>query len=119
MALKDVPSDVLYFPKRQIPLSFPPETFSPIFPLISQNPKELEDYLRPYGYAVTAIPYPTVPKGQERIRVTLHSHNTTAQLDDFVKHVMEWVHIMMTPAEERQEIATRVKQETSQFRAML
>ena len=36
------------------------------------------------------IPYPVVPKGEDRIRVVLHAGNTEAELDGFVACLVEW-----------------------------
>ena len=63
----------------------------------------LEDFLRPHGYAVAAIPYPTVPRGEERIRVVLHAHNTEEELDLFLTRVMQWVAMMQAAEKTRKE----------------
>ena len=68
--------------ERNIPEDYPSDIVSPIFPLISRTPKLLEEFLRPLGYAVTAIPYPTVPRGKEQIRVVLHAGNLGRGPDD-------------------------------------
>ncbi|KAI0788146.1 PLP-dependent transferase [Fomes fomentarius] len=90
-ALRHVPPDLLRLRQRDIPTDYPSTVFSPIFPLISHSPKDLEEFLKPRGYAVTAIPYPTVPKGEERIRVAVHAANTEEELDEFIRCLLEWV----------------------------
>ncbi|KAI0788135.1 pyridoxal phosphate-dependent transferase [Fomes fomentarius] len=102
-ALRHVPPDLLSLCTRDIPVDYPSKVFSPIFPLISHSPRSLEDFLRPFGYAVTAIPYPTVPRGEERIRVVLHASNTEEELDQFVTRVLQWVTSVMDAAERRNE----------------
>ena len=43
--------------------------------------KDLAVYLQKHNLDVRAIVSPTVPKGQERLRVILHSYNTPAEID--------------------------------------
>ncbi len=40
--------------------------------------------LKAAGIAVLPVRYPTVPKGSERIRVVLHSYNTTTEIDNLL-----------------------------------
>lgn len=49
--------------------------------------KSLEIYLRKNGFAVKAILSPTVAKGAERIRFSLHSFNTEAQMDELAQRL--------------------------------
>ncbi|KAF9088935.1 hypothetical protein BGX29_012310 [Mortierella sp. GBA35] len=44
------------------------------------------------GLNVKPIRFPTVPKGKERVRICLHSHNTMDQVDRLIQIVQEWVH---------------------------
>ncbi|MGV6862611.1 MAG: aminotransferase class I/II-fold pyridoxal phosphate-dependent enzyme [Putridiphycobacter sp.] len=44
--------------------------------------KALEQQLQQNGFAVKAILSPTVPKGQERIRICLHAHNMKNHIDE-------------------------------------
>ena len=89
--------------ERNIPEDYPSDIVSPIFPLISRTPKLLEEFLRPLGYAVTAIPYPTVPRGKEQIRVVLHAGNTEEEVDEFITRLLQWVTMMQTLDEHRHE----------------
>ncbi|RPD54857.1 PLP-dependent transferase [Lentinus tigrinus ALCF2SS1-7] len=102
-ALRHVPPDLLSLSERKIPEDYPSEIFSPIFPLTSRSPKLLEEFLRPLGYAVTAIPYPTVPRGKEGIRVVMHAGNTEEELDEFVTRLLQWVTMMQALEEHRKE----------------
>lgn len=43
------------------------------------------------GLNVKPIRFPTVPKGKERVRICLHSHNTVEQVDMLIRIVEEWV----------------------------
>ncbi len=86
--LKGVPKSVLSFcdPDRSF------ETIvSPIFPLLSTEVASLATYLCSKGYAAQMIPYPAVPKGQERVRVVMHTGNTNDDIDVFAQAIEEWV----------------------------
>lgn len=39
--------------------------------------------------------YPTVPKGQSRVRVAFHANNTESQVDGLVAAICEWAREMM------------------------
>ncbi|KAG0288567.1 hypothetical protein BGZ96_007705 [Linnemannia gamsii] len=43
------------------------------------------------GLNVKPIRFPTVPKGKERVRICLHSHNTIEQVDLLIRIVEDWV----------------------------
>jgi 8-amino-7-oxononanoate synthase len=47
------------------------------------------------GFTAFFAEYPTVPKGQSRVRLALHSCNTEEQIDALIKAVCEWVEEMM------------------------
>jgi 8-amino-7-oxononanoate synthase len=42
-------------------------------------------HLQQNGYDVRAILSPTVPKGQERLRICLHAHNTKKEIRGLLK----------------------------------
>ena len=70
------------------------ESDSPIQALIvpgNARAKSLETYLQNNGFAVKAILSPTVAKGAERIRLSLHSFNTEAELDELAKCLKEFL----------------------------
>ena len=47
------------------------------------------------GYSAFPVEYPTVPKGQSRVRVAFHANNTQSQVDGLVSAVCEWATEMM------------------------
>lgn len=50
--------------------------------------KKIAETLQENKFAVKAILHPTVPKGKERLRICLHSFNTTGQIDDLFDCVL-------------------------------
>lgn len=42
-----------------------------------------------------AVEYPTVPKGQGRVRVMFHAHNTEDQVEDLAKAICAWAKEML------------------------
>jgi 8-amino-7-oxononanoate synthase len=46
------------------------------------------------------VEYPTVPKGQSRLKVTFHAKNTEFQVGGLVNAVYEWVEEMIDIEEE-------------------
>ncbi|TKA68847.1 hypothetical protein B0A55_07313 [Friedmanniomyces simplex] len=64
---------------------------SPIFAVLSSEPKALAAYCQSKGFVVRGIVPPTVAAGTERIRVCLHGGNTIEQLDGLVAVIREWV----------------------------
>jgi 8-amino-7-oxononanoate synthase len=53
----------------------------------NNNAKALEEELQNKGFAIKAILSPTVKKGEERIRICLHSFNTKSELDALLRIV--------------------------------
>ncbi len=47
----------------------------------NQRARSLASHLQAKGFDVRAILSPTVPQGQERLRICLHSYNTKSQID--------------------------------------
>lgn len=41
------------------------------------------------------VEYPTVPKGQGRVRLAFHANNTASQIDELVNAICEWAQEMM------------------------
>lgn len=72
----------------RVPLDCPK---SPIFAVLSSEPKALAVYCQCNGFVVRGIVPPTVPAGTERIRVCLHAGNTLAQIEGLVDTIRCWV----------------------------
>jgi 8-amino-7-oxononanoate synthase len=51
--------------------------------------KDLEKILKQRGFAVKAIVSPTVPKGTERLRISLHSSNNELEIDELCEIIAE------------------------------
>ncbi|KAM5544660.1 hypothetical protein V8D89_001558 [Ganoderma adspersum] len=93
-SLKHVPPTILSLRPLRTPQGFPREIVSPIFPIFTQHPQSLAAHLRQIGYASRAVPYPMVPRGEERIRVTVHAANQPQELVDLVSHILGWAETM-------------------------
>lgn len=72
----------------RVPLECPK---SPIFAVLSSEPKALAAYCQRKGFVVRGIVPPTVPAGTERIRVCLHAGNTIEQVEGLVAAIRSWV----------------------------
>jgi 8-amino-7-oxononanoate synthase len=70
------------------PPAHPPT--SPIIPLLMPSPRPLAAFLRERGYLTRPITYPTVPHGEERVRLCLHAGNTEEEVKGLAKAVVEW-----------------------------
>ncbi|KAI9322124.1 8-amino-7-oxononanoate synthase [Dichotomocladium elegans] len=55
--------------------------------------RALAAYLNKRGFIVKPICSPTVPKGQERVRICIHGHNTSEQVDSLVSAVHDFFSI--------------------------
>lgn len=66
-----------------------PET--PIFSVLSSEPKVLAAHCQKSGFVVRGIVPPTVPEGTERIRICLHAGNTLQQVEALVAVIRAWV----------------------------
>ena len=64
---------------------------SPIFSLRSPVPRQLATVCQRKGFLVHAIMSPTVPAGQERVRVCLHAGNTVEEIDGLVDTIQGWL----------------------------
>ena len=93
-ALKHVPPNLLSLPPLCTPQNFPSEVVSPIFPILSQHPLSLAAHLVRFGYACRGLPYPVVPRGQERIRVIVHAASQPEELKELVSRILEWAETM-------------------------
>jgi 8-amino-7-oxononanoate synthase len=54
--------------------------------------KSCAEFLRENGMEARAILSPTVPAGEERIRICLHSYNTTGEITYLLHHLKRWLH---------------------------
>ncbi|XP_065566908.1 5-aminolevulinate synthase, non-specific, mitochondrial-like isoform X2 [Artemia franciscana] len=68
-------------------------TPSHIIPVFVGNPilttKISDELIRSYGHYVQAINYPTVPKGQEKLRIAPSPHHTIEMMDEFVEDMVK------------------------------
>ena len=90
VALQSVPSHLLALPPRTTPADFPSDILSPIFPILTTAPIPLGHFLCSLGYRTRPLPYPVVPRGQERVRVVMHARNTEEELDELIARLLEW-----------------------------
>ncbi|GAA5945926.1 hypothetical protein JCM10213_006184 [Rhodosporidiobolus nylandii] len=72
------------------PSDAPHPPTSPIIPLLTTSPRPLAAFLREKGFLVRPITYPTVPKGEERVRVCLHAGNLEEEVRGVAQGVLEW-----------------------------
>ncbi|CBQ70605.1 related to 8-amino-7-oxononanoate synthase [Sporisorium reilianum SRZ2] len=64
---------------------------SPIIPLLTAHARELAAHLRANGLLARPICYPTVPKGEDRVRICVHADNTLEDIDRLIECVRQWV----------------------------
>ncbi|KAK0519489.1 hypothetical protein OC842_007439 [Tilletia horrida] len=76
---------------------------SPIVPLLTPTPRPLSARLQARGFLVRPITYPTVPLGQDRVRICVHAGNSEAEVHGLCAAVREWVDDVLRAEEERQE----------------
>lgn len=63
---------------------------SPIVPLLTPHARALAAHLRGRGFLVRSICYPTVPRGQDRVRICVHAGNAEAEVRALVSAVQDW-----------------------------
>ncbi|KWU43880.1 PLP-dependent transferase [Rhodotorula sp. JG-1b] len=85
------PTRNVLLPPHLVAIATVPATTSPIIPLLTGSPRPLSAFLQARGYLVRPITYPTVPRGEERVRVCLHAANTIDEVDGLADAVSEWV----------------------------
>ncbi|KAL5322455.1 hypothetical protein ACEPPN_010428 [Leptodophora sp. 'Broadleaf-Isolate-01'] len=66
---------------------------SPIFALLTPEPRSLAKYCQDAGFVVRAIVPPTVPEGTQRVRVCLHAGNTYQDVDRLVERIGSWLEL--------------------------
>jgi len=69
----------------------PEQQNTPIVALLTNRPRALAKYLQEGGYMVRPIVHPTVPRGEERVRVCLHAGNTMDEIRGLVERIKDWV----------------------------
>jgi len=72
----------------QIPQSLPN---SPIFALLTPEPRGLAKWCQEAGFVVRPIVPPTVPEGTQRVRVCLHAGNFKRDVDALVERIRGWL----------------------------
>ncbi|KAI1111030.1 PLP-dependent transferase [Nemania sp. NC0429] len=78
---------------------------SPIIPLFTRYPRDLARHCQTSGFMIRPIVAPTVPHGQDRIRICLHGTNTIEQIDALSRAIEAWLrHLEMT-----QNAETKIK----------
>lgn len=80
---------------------------SPIIPLLTNKPRPLAAYLQKKGYLARPITWPTVPKGQDRVRICIHAGNTEVEIAGLVNVVLEWI-MGQEEAQRRQALSARL-----------
>ncbi|KEP52045.1 8-amino-7-oxononanoate synthase [Rhizoctonia solani 123E] len=85
--LRDVPSRIM-----ALPPFFKSEP-TPIVPILTPYPRPLAQHLREHGFLARPITHPTVPKGEERVRICLHAANTEEEVDGLVDALVEWAKV--------------------------
>ncbi|KAI0759589.1 PLP-dependent transferase [Trametes elegans] len=95
-ALKHIPPNLLSLHSPPLPAGYSDDVISPITPILTSYPMPLSDFLNSLGYAVQGIPYPVVPRGQERIRISVHALNTKEELDTLIARLTQWATMMQT-----------------------
>ena len=108
-ALKHISPSLLSLRARTTPSSFPSDIVSPIFPILTEHPTPLAAYLRQFKYACISVPYPAVPRGEERIRIVVHAANQPEELRALVDHMMQWATSMQVQTIQPLMQATRAK----------
>lgn len=83
-------------PPPPSPYSRPSRDPTPICPLLTPHPHALALHLQARGYLVRPVVHPTVPKGQERIRICLHSGNSEDDVRRMVECIGEWTQEKLT-----------------------
>lgn len=70
-------------------LQLPPSE-SPIIPYLCSQSRDLAQHIQQAGFMVRPIVWPTVEKGQDRIRICLHAGNTQDEVDGLLHELRSW-----------------------------
>ncbi|KIO34694.1 hypothetical protein M407DRAFT_210007 [Tulasnella calospora MUT 4182] len=86
-----VPMALLSIPRTAcLVVQLPDHPASPIIPLLTTEPRPLASYLQKKGYLARPITWPTVPKGQDRVRICIHAGNTEMEVIGLVDAIAQW-----------------------------
>ena len=77
----------------------------------NQNVLDAAAILRKMGYHVLPIRSPTVPEGTERLRIIIHSHNTTQQVEGLANAVRK---LVVAGETEKPKMQEGLQQQTQQ-----
>ncbi|PMD55260.1 PLP-dependent transferase [Hyaloscypha bicolor E] len=64
---------------------------SPIFALLTPEPRSLAKWCQAAGFVVRPIVPPTVPEGTQRVRVCLHAGNSKQEVEALVASIRAWL----------------------------
>ncbi|KAJ3781861.1 pyridoxal phosphate-dependent transferase [Lentinula aff. detonsa] len=64
---------------------------SPIVPIFTTKSHSLCSHLSNHGYIALPYRYPVVPKGMDRVRLSIHAGNSIAQIDELGEVLREWI----------------------------
>lgn len=95
---KTLQSLIHHLRHRLADLNPPPSLFqvdhspsSPILSLRTPYPRQLAGACQKAGFVVRAIMAPTVPQGQERVRVCVHAGNTVEEMEGLLGVIRRWM----------------------------
>jgi 8-amino-7-oxononanoate synthase len=89
----------------QLPQSLPN---SPIFALLTPEPRSLAKWCQEAGFVVRPIVPPTVPEGTQRVRVCLHAGNSRQDVEALVQRIRTWL-IARRGVKPREEVVDRME----------
>jgi 8-amino-7-oxononanoate synthase len=75
---------------------------SPIFAILTPEPRSLAKHCQASGFMVRPIVPPTVPEGTQRVRVCLHAGNSYQDVERLVASIKDWLE-MRGKVEDTQE----------------
>ncbi|KAK3291053.1 pyridoxal phosphate-dependent transferase [Chaetomium fimeti] len=64
---------------------------SPVIPVLTSQPRNLAKHCQQMRFMVRPIVAPTVPKGEERIRICLHARNSMAEVEGLIGAIEQWL----------------------------
>lgn len=95
--IRHTPAHVLRYPKTHSAEPFPhtlahldAKPPAPIIGLLTSTPHALSTYLLEKGFLVRPVVPPTVPVGEERVRVCLRAGIEQAVIERLVQAIEEW-----------------------------